>query len=212
LRDYVESTYEVERKSAFSSPARAALGIHSRQVRKTREAADEANRPLQRAREQIEQAEAAHLAAESALSAIDAKESAALQKLLSAGTWPAPTPTAEQRKARSEAEALVSAFCGNPGAVSLILGCSGSPSTSNKIIQKRTGFFAQTERYCVQFGALAALRDPAPPACSLRWGPAEDHPILRLMPTGWNLRQGQRPTGRARRRLKLWMSFYGFRD
>jgi hypothetical protein len=41
---------------------------------------------------------------------------------------------------------------------------------------------------------------------------AEDHPILRLMPTGWNLRQGQRPTGRARRRLKLWMSFYGFRD
>ena len=28
----------------------------------------------------------------------------------------------------------------------------------------------QTERYCVQFGALAALRDPAPPASSLRWG------------------------------------------
>ena len=28
----------------------------------------------------------------------------------------------------------------------------------------------QTERYCVQFEALAALRDPAPPASSLRWG------------------------------------------
>ena len=35
---------------------------------------------------------------------------------------------------------------------------------------ERTGFFAQTERYCVQFEALAALRDPAPPASSLRWG------------------------------------------
>ena len=31
---------------------------------------------------------------------------------------------------------LVSAFYGTPGAASLILGCSGSPSTSNKIIQK----------------------------------------------------------------------------
>src|SRR5262245_17153970 len=28
----------------------------------------------------------------------------------------------------------------------------------------------QTERYCVEFRALAALRDPAPPACSPRWG------------------------------------------
>ncbi len=35
---------------------------------------------------------------------------------------------------------------------------------------ERTGLFAQTERYCAQFGALAALRDPAPPASSLRWG------------------------------------------
>src|SRR6185312_3308271 len=33
-----------------------------------------------------------------------------------------------------------------------------------------TGFFAQTERYCAQFWALAALRDPAPPASSPRWG------------------------------------------
>ena len=31
-------------------------------------------------------------------------------------------------------------FCGNPGAASLILGCSGSPSTSNKIIQKGLAF------------------------------------------------------------------------
>jgi hypothetical protein len=35
---------------------------------------------------------------------------------------------------------------------------------------ERTGIFVQKERYCVQFGALAALRDPAPPASSLRWG------------------------------------------
>ena len=44
-------------------------------------------------------------------------------------------------------------------ATSLILGCSGSPSTSNKIIQIRTGFFAQTERYCAQLGSYIATSE-----------------------------------------------------
>jgi hypothetical protein len=35
---------------------------------------------------------------------------------------------------------LVGAFFGNLGAASLILGCAGSPETSNKIIQKGLAF------------------------------------------------------------------------
>jgi hypothetical protein len=54
------------------------------------------------------------------------------------------------------------------GTASLSPGCSGSPATSNKIIQKGLAFFAQTEQYCAQFGALAALQDPAPPASYAR--------------------------------------------
>jgi hypothetical protein len=53
---------------------------------------------------------------------------------------------------------------------SLILGCSGPPSTSNKIIRIGVAFSLRQSGTVCSFGALAALRDPAPPASSLRWG------------------------------------------
>jgi hypothetical protein len=52
------------------------------------------------------------------------------------------------------------AFCGIPGPASLILGCSGSPSTSNKIIQKGLAFSRRqsgtvsSSGRCLRFGIL----------------------------------------------------------
>jgi hypothetical protein len=45
---------------------------------------------------------------------------------------------------------------------SLIIGCSGPPSTSNKIIQIGLAFSLRQSGTVSSFGALAALRDPCP--------------------------------------------------
>ena len=82
------------------SPARAALGGHSRAVRRAGETADQANQTLQRAKEQIKRAEAAYPSAEAALAEIDRKECATLQKQFATGAWPAPPPSDDQRKDR----------------------------------------------------------------------------------------------------------------
>jgi hypothetical protein len=55
-------------------------------------------------------------------------------------------------------------LCGNPDAATLILGCSGSSSISNKFIQKGLASSCRQSGTVSSFGALAALRDPALPA------------------------------------------------
>jgi hypothetical protein len=63
---------------------------------------------------------------------------------------------------------LVSAFWGNPGAASLIIGCSGSPSTSNKIIQKGLAFSRRQSGTvsgsgrCLRFGILPSFNQLGP--------------------------------------------------
>jgi hypothetical protein len=53
---------------------------------------------------------------------------------------------------------------------SLILGCSGWISTSNKIIKKGLAFSTRQSGSVPGSRRSVRFRDPAPPACSLRWG------------------------------------------
>jgi hypothetical protein len=65
---------------------------------------------------------------------------------------------------------LVSAFCGIPGAASLILGCSGSLSTSNKIIQKKLAFSRRQSGTVSSSGRRLRFGILPRRASSLRWG------------------------------------------
>jgi hypothetical protein len=44
------------------------------------------------------------------------------------------------------------------------LKCPGLAQTSNNIIQKELAFLRNQSSTCIQFRAIGALRDPAPPA------------------------------------------------
>lgn len=95
----------------LSSPARTALATHLDLLRQAQIAADEARRPLDRARFQVTQAEVAVRTSEAAIAALDEKETKAIREWDLAGSpSPPPVTSKELRLVRAdEADALAAA-------------------------------------------------------------------------------------------------------
>jgi hypothetical protein len=87
------------------SAARTALHNHQEKLHKAQEVAADARKPFERAFDQHEHAKAAVRSAESTLAAVDAQEAALIGSWDAAGSvWPPPSPSAELKKARADAD------------------------------------------------------------------------------------------------------------